>query len=93
MISTFGEFCDGCPLAAFSEIALKSNCSKSSNHFCPLYGSSLKICMDKVNVSISDYCSIENAWNCPNAKDGLNFEQCYERSVVIDYSFSVLHEN
>ena len=80
MISTFGEFCDGCPLSTFSEMVLKSNCSKSLNQICPFYYTSLKICMDKVNVSISEYCSIdiENAWTCPNANDGHNFEQCYD---------------
>ena len=39
-----------------------------------------KICMDKVNVSITDKCSYggeDEFWNCPKANKGLAFEQCY----------------
>ena len=51
-----------------------------------MYEYSSKICMDKVNVSIGDYCSGDKAdyfdcteyyKDCPKANKGLNFEQCY----------------
>ena len=41
---------------------------------------SYKICMDKVNVSITNKCSYggeDEFWNCPKANKGLAFEQCY----------------
>ena len=78
------EFCDECqecPVAQNDVFALKSNCSKSSNSFCPSFSGSSKICMDKINVSLSDHCKSEinnNRWMCPNANSGLNFEQCYD---------------
>ena len=83
-ISIDGDFCLGCqecPIANFSIMALTSNCSKSSNHYCPLNFDSSKICMDKVNFSITDYCSNggrDDYWKCPKANKGLNFEQCYD---------------
>ena len=80
-LSIFGEFCYECPLIKISSLALTSNCSKMSNHFCPMDYTSSKICMDKVNVPITDYCSTsadDKPWICPKANKGLNFEQCYE---------------
>ena len=85
-LSIFGEFCNECPMHRYSVFALTSNCSKSSNHFCQIDYYSSKICMDKVNVSIGDYCSgdktdvfdcTEYYKDCPKANKGLNFEQCY----------------
>ena len=79
-LSIHGDFCYDCPLYIYSAFALKSNCSKMSNHFCPLYAGTSKICMDKVNVNITYYCSRDGQdkpWICPKANKGLNFEQCY----------------
>ena len=79
----YGDFCSDsemCPIATENQLALSSNCSKTSNHFCPMYQMSSKICMDKVNVSVTDYCSYgrgEQYWKCPKANKGLIFEQCY----------------
>ena len=77
----FCEECNMCPISPFSWMALKSNCSHSSNHFCPLHQFTSKICMDEVDVSIVDYCSFENpddaVWMCPKANEGLDFEQCF----------------
>lgn len=77
-------FCESqgqCPISTdFTSVALKSNCSRISNHFCPMNRLSSKICMDEVNVSITDYCSSvgdEHVWECPSANSGLKFEQCY----------------
>ena len=84
-LSYNGDFCHDsqeCPISAQNSIlAMSSNCSKMSNHFCPLYDYSSKICMDKVNVSITDYCSwggLDEPWICPEANKGLKFEQCYD---------------
>ena len=90
VISIFGEFCtenEECPIATGSITVLKSNCSKSQNNHCPLNKDSSKICMDKVNVPISNFCSVNvgGYWKCPNAKSGLNFDQCYERQVTCLY--------
>ena len=78
-LSIFGDFCHECPLLKHSSLALTSNCSKSSNHFCPIGYDTSKICTDKVNVNITDYCRHEfsETWICPKANKGLNFEQCY----------------
>ena len=83
-ISIYGDFCvetQECALSPGSTFALTSNCSKTSNHFCPFYASSSKICMDKVNVSITDYCTSDGLyhkyWKCPKAIKGHDFEQCY----------------
>lgn len=79
----FCEECNMCPISPTNSLmALKSNCSHSSNHFCPIYQFTSKICMDEVNVSIIDYCSADNfdggdVWMCPKANEGLDFEQCY----------------
>ena len=84
-LSIYGDFCHDCqecPIQPFSHLyhlAMSTNCSKSSNHFCPIYMSASKICLDKVNVSITDYCSNgDEPWICPKANKGLNFEQCYK---------------
>lgn len=80
-ISIHGNFCPECkecPISKESNLALTSNCSKTSNHFCPLFPDSSKICMDKVNVAVDEYCSIGgDYWTCPNAKSGLDFDQCH----------------
>ena len=83
-ISIYGEMCnksEECPISDLtSKRALESNCSYSSNHFCPIYYTSSKICMDKVDVSITDYCTYygqAEPWNCPKANKGLKFDQCY----------------
>lgn len=82
----FEHFCeDLCPLSAIAITALKSNCSYIQNKNCPIYRVSNKICMDKVNVTISDYCTGNSYdydeeklfWSCPKANRGLDFEQCY----------------
>ena len=81
-LSIYGDFCNDChecPIGTNSFSAISSNCSKRFNHFCPLYMSS-KICMDKVNVSVTDYCTHggqNEHWICPKASKGLDFEQCY----------------
>ena len=82
-ISVYGKFCNenqGCPLGIESLLALTSNCSKSSNHFCPISSSTAKICIDRVDVSITNYCSYgarnDSYWKCPKANKGLEFEQC-----------------
>ena len=83
-VSILGGFCDEnlqCPLTRYSVYAMTSNCSKSSNNFCPLFILSSKICMDSVNVNTTDYCSLgyqDEFWKCPNAMKGINFEQCYD---------------
>ena len=79
-LSIFGDYCHDCPIGHSSTSALTSNCSKSSTNFCPINLYSSKICLDKVNVSITDYCSgggFEKFWICPKANKGLIFEQCY----------------
>ena len=85
-MSIYGDFCkDGheCPTSIYSNYAMKSNCSYDSNHFCPMQFDSSKICINKMNVSISDYCrngdpyGIDTHWTCPKANYGLDFEQCY----------------
>lgn len=79
-LSIFGDYCHDCPIGYSSTYALTSNCSKSSNHFCPLYAYTSKICMDKVNVDITDFCSYagyDEPLKCPKANKGINFEQCY----------------
>ena len=83
-LSIYGDFCHECQecptFEIFTEMGLTSNCSKISNHFCPMFLGSSKICMDKVNVNITDYCSasyVRKPWFCPKAINGLNFEQCY----------------
>ena len=80
-LSIFGDFCQECPINRRSVLALTSNCSKSSNHFCQIDYYSSKICMDKVNVNITKYCSnggYDEPWICPKANKGLHFEQCYD---------------
>ena len=61
-------------------MALTSNCSKESNHVCPIDMTNSKICVDKDNVSITDYCNMlpvkEKQWVCPKANKGLSFQQC-----------------
>ena len=79
-LSIEGDFChqcQECPIVTYSTVAFTSNCSKRSNHFCPVYHQTLKICMEK-DVSIADYCSDSYGeyWNCPKANKGLDFEQC-----------------
>ena len=81
-ISSYGNYCNQCkecPIFRRTYYAMTSNCSKSSNNFCPMSISSSKVCMDKVNVSsITYYCGgYTNVWNCPKANKGLNYEQCY----------------
>ena len=80
-LSIFGDYCHDCPITPSSSFALTSNCSKMSNHFCPLQSDSSKICTDKVNVNITEYCSwggYDEPWKCPKANKGINFEQCYD---------------
>ena len=79
-----GDFCEQqgqCPISYWSPAAMKSNCTKSSNHFCPVGGQSTKICMEKFNVSMIDYCSAITSdypgYMCPSLGNGLIFEQCY----------------
>ena len=82
-VSIYGDFCvksRECAILPDSDFALTSNCSKSSNHFCPIHPYSSKICMDNVNVSITDYCTggiYDKHWKCPKAIKGHDFEQCY----------------
>ena len=76
------DFCEGqeqCPIATSSATALKSNCRHMSNNFCPMSQMSSKICLDKVNVSMGDYCKrfTDYIWICPMAKESPYFEQCY----------------
>ena len=86
VLSIHGDFCQNCqecPLELFSSFAMSSNCSKTSNHFCTVFQGTSKICMNKVDVSITDYCSSHGLndpepWVCPKANKGLNFEQCYD---------------
>ena len=84
-ISIYGHFClenQVCPTTKNNLLALTSNCSKSLNHFCPMYLGSSKICMDKVNFNITDSCisgGSEKHWKCPKANKGLDFEQCYNQ--------------
>ena len=80
-IGNFCNRCEECPIFTQSRIALKSNCTKKSNQFCPVSPDSSKICMDKHNVSISAYCSLNSDndyWQCPHANSGITFEQCYD---------------
>ena len=80
----FGEFChecQECPIELISGFAMSSNCSKMFNHFCPMYPETSKICMDRVNTNITDYCSgggVNHYWKCPKANKGLEVEQCYD---------------
>ena len=83
-LSIYGNFChdsNDCPTESFSSFAMSSNCSKINNHFCPLNFGSSKICIDKANVPITEYCpsglGLKN-WECPKANKGLNFDQCYD---------------
>ena len=83
-VSLYGDSChDECPIGKSSRSAMSSNCSKSLNNFCPIIEETSKICMDRVNVSITDYCfsnsEYDKYWNCPKANKGVNFEQCYNR--------------
>ena len=81
-LSIFENFCHGCPLGSYSTFAMSSNCSKRFNNFCPMYYSSSKICMDKVNVPMN--CSaggLHQYWKCPKAIKGPNFDQCYDMYV------------
>ena len=74
------EFCkdqEQCPISNENQIALKSNCSHSSNRFCPHSISSSKVCMDTIDISLEDICY--DYWNCPNSVNGPFFEQCYDR--------------
>ena len=81
-LSIFGDFChecQDCPIAKnYLKLFLLSNCSKSSNNFCPTHRDSSKICMDRFNVNKTDYCNYDGSWICPKANKGLNFEQCYD---------------
>ena len=80
-LSLYGDFCHEChecPLATYSVYAMLSNCSKRSNNFCPMFDVTSKICMDRFNVNITDYCDYGEPWICPKANKGLNFEQCYD---------------
>ena len=82
-LSIYGDSCEECPIEKHSSaLALASNCGRSSNNFCPIYDATSKICMNKVNVNIIDYCSYfaedGEAWICPKANKGLNFDQCYD---------------
>ena len=74
----YGDFCNQCPIGEKSTVALTSNCSKAFNQFCPISSSS-KICINNVDVSITDYCSYDGGeyWTCPKVNKGLDFEQCY----------------
>ena len=84
-ISIFEDFCNKCqecPILPFSMVAFASNCSKISNHVCPFSKDASKICIDKLNVSITDYCSDKDGnkyWKCPMANKGLKHEQCYSQ--------------
>ena len=83
-LSIYGDFChecQECPITVNSYIALTSNCSKSSNHFCPMTAYSSKICTDEVNVSLYNGTKL---WRCPKANRGLNFEQSYDDLYVKD---------
>ena len=84
-LSIYEDFCEGghaCPIGTDSYFALTSNCSKISNHFCPIYHLTSKICLDKVDVNITNYCKYgrndEEPWICPKANKGLSFVQCYD---------------
>ena len=82
LLSIYGDFCNKCqecPIKGHSDIAMSSNCSKITNHFCPKWYSTSKICMDNAEVSITDYCHFDgdDYWKCPKANKGLNFDQCY----------------
>ena len=85
-LSIYRDFCHEnkvCPIHPYSSMALKSNCSQTFNHFCPTSEKTSKICMDKLDVSITTYCSNsymgQGPWKCPKANKGLNFEQCYDK--------------
>ena len=90
-VSVFGDFCQECPLVhLYSSFAVSSNCSYNLNHFCPLYDDASKICIDKVDVSITNYCSYggqNEYWKCPKANKGLKFDQCYDMYVKKDPFF------
>ena len=84
-LSIMGDFCQECqecPVRKYaSSLALTSNCSKSLNNYCPRDLLTSKICMDKINDSITDHCSYvegDEPWLCPKANKGLDFEQCYD---------------
>ena len=84
-IPTHGGFCKDsqeCPIiTSYGIMALTSNCGHVSNHFCPISRGLSKICIDKVNVSITDYCTEgghDKYWKCPKANKGLVFEQCFD---------------
>ena len=76
-----------CPISTESTIALKSDCSYSSNQFCPARPTASKICMNNVDVPVTDYCDFSgqghNYWQCPKGYSGLNFDQCYDKYMII----------
>ena len=77
----FCRDCQECPINKQSSVALTSNCSKTSNNFCPVTYDTSKICINRLNVSLPKYCTkYEDAphWICPKANKGLDFEQCYD---------------
>ena len=77
-----GQFCEQqgqCPTIMIVETALKSNCSNVGSHYCPGSLDSTKICMDKINASVKDYCGSMRSQGqlCPPPSNGLEIEQCY----------------
>ena len=64
-MSVYGDFClktQECPSYPYFNFAFTSNCSKASNHFCPLYEFSSKICMNRIDAPIQ--CPDNSHWKC-----------------------------
>ena len=61
------------------QTAIKSNCSLADYQHCPAGFFSTRICMDKVNVSVTDYCGslLSQGKLCPLPSNGLEIDQCY----------------
>ena len=79
----FNEICyeqQRCPTAAWSRVAVTTNCSKQTRNNCPVSNRySSKICTNSVNITSIE--GIENACDngvaCPEAKHGPVYQQCY----------------
>ena len=78
-------FCEdqsACPITEYGVVSLITNCSHMQNHHCPASYLASKICADKVDVSLNDYCKGIDPTSppgkiCPLANKGLDYAQCY----------------
>ena len=82
MIESFCEHQGQCPVTKRSATAINSNCSHFSNHYCPISQFSTKLCVENINLNVTEYCEdiddyVSLNYMCPKAINGLIFDQCY----------------